>query len=200
MVQFAGEPPGKMVMVGAIGVAQAENVAEAVNLYLPFVGLSPEVRTLQMNVATAGGVSFHKITGQTVRKQDERLYGADVGLYVGAGREALWVALGGEQTPEVLEELFRAQDGRAAPAPDGARVPLLHGKLHLTNWIGLAGEGEGDQQRELFQAARSAFADPERDGLTLELVPSDHGLRLAISADEGYIRLIGLALAARMRQ
>jgi hypothetical protein len=197
MVQFLGDPPAKMVMVAALGLAHADDVAAAMEQLLPLVGLSPEVRKLEMNFAKAGGVSFHRITGQKVRMQDEQLYGADLALYVGAGRDALWVALGGTQTPDVLEEaMTRAADG----ANDNPRrVPLLHAAVHLTNWIGVVGGGDGAEARQFLEAARTAFSDPEQDGLVVELGPTDEGLRLHVKVDEGYIRLLGLALAARMK-
>ncbi len=198
MVQFVGEPPGKMVMVAALGMAHADDVAAALEQLLPLVGLSPEVRKLEMNFAKAGGVSFHRITGQKVRMQDEQLYGSDLALYVGAGRDALWVALGGAQAPEVLEEAMTAEGHGAGD--DARRVPLLHAAVHLTNWIGVVGDGSGAEAQRFIDAARKAFSDPEQDALAVELGPTDEGLRLHVQVDEGYIRLLGLALAARMRQ
>jgi hypothetical protein len=198
MVQFLGDPPAKMVMVAALGMAHADDVALALEQLLPLVGLSPEVRKLEMNFAQAGGVSFHRITGQKVRMQDEQLYGADLALYVGAGRDALWVALGGAQTPELLEDVMTAAvDGGSN---DASRVPLLHAAVHLTNWIGVVGDGTGAEAQRFIEAARTAFSDPEQDGLAVELGPTDQGLRFHAKVDEGYIRLLGLALAARMRQ
>ena len=77
---------------------------------------------------------------------------------------------------------------------------LLHAAVHLTNWIGVVGDGTGAEAQRFIEAARTAFSDPEQDGLAVELGPTDEGLRLHVKVDEGYIRLLGLALAARMRQ
>ena len=79
-------------------------------------------------------------------------------------------------------------------------LPLLKASVHLSDWVALAGEGDSDQDRKLAEAARLAFRDPNEDGVHLELFADETGLRLNVRADRGYIRLLGVVLAARMQQ
>lgn len=200
IVTFAGDRPGGMVLVGAAHLEHSTEVAQAVEQILPHVAQSPDVSALELNAFEAGGVSVHRIVPAKVRKQDERLYGPDVALHVGIGRDAIWIALGGAEAPRVLTEFIDASAQSAGkPAAEGA-PPLLALDVHLATWIGLAGTGGTGEQRGFIEAARVAFADPDQDGLRALLTPGDNGLRLAVQVDEGYLRLLGLALAKRLER
>jgi hypothetical protein len=197
-VQFIGEPPGKFVLVSGTRVAQADAVARAIEDILPHVRKSPDVKDLQMNVATIGGVTLHRVVGQKMRKQDVQLYGDDAGLYIGAGESALWMALGGADAIGVLQEVIPRVAARRTAAADAP--PAFRAVLHLTSWLGMIGAESSANERQFAAAARQAFTDPDADTLRLELVPGMNGLRLRVRFDEGYIRLVGLALSEHMRQ
>jgi hypothetical protein len=132
-----------------------------------------------------------------MRKQDVQLYGEDAALYFGAGGSALWMALGGPDTIGVLQEVIPrvAARGTTAAAP-----PAFRAVLHLTSWLGMIGAESSANERQFATAARQAFTDPDADALRLELVPGANGLQMRVRFDEGYIRLVGLALSDRMRQ
>ena len=199
IVTFAGDRPGGMVLVGAAHLEHSTEVAQAVEQILPYVAQSPDVSALELNAFEAGGVSVHRIVPAKVRKQDERLYGPDAALHVGIGRDAIWIALGGAEAPRVLTEFIEASAQADGDSATGSTPPLLALDVHLSTWIGLAGTGGTGEQRGFIEAARVAFAVPDQDGLRAVLTPGDRGLRLAVQVDEGYLRLLGLALAKRLQ-
>jgi hypothetical protein len=198
LVAFSGDRPGGMVLIGAIHLEQADAVSSALEQILPFVGQSADVARLELNALEIDGVSVHRIVPKKIRQQDERLYGADAALYVGAGQDAIWLALGGADTPEVLSRFISGVG--ATDRAESSRPPLLSLDLHLSSWIGLAGDGRSTNERKFIEVARTAFNDPDRDGLHLEIVSDESGLQLTMQLDEGYVRLFGLALAQRLRQ
>ena len=199
IVTFAGDRPGGMVLVGAAHLEHSTQVAQAVEQILPYVAQSPDVTALELNAFEAAGVMVHRIVPAKVRKQDELLYGPDAALHIGIGRDAIWVALGGAEAPRVLTEFIEASTQAADDSSATGAPPLLALDVHLSTWIGLAGSGGTGEQRGFIETARIAFADPDQDGLRAVLTPSDNGLRLAVQVDEGYLRLLGLALAHRLQ-
>lgn len=192
---FSGDRPGGMVLVAAAHVEQAEELASALEQILPFVSQSKDVASLELQALEIEGVAVHRIVPKKIRQQDERLYGSDAALYVGVGQEAIWLALGGAETPDVLARFISGAP--AEVAAEQSPPPLLSLDLHLSSWIGLAGDGSSNKERRFIEAARMAFTDPDRDGLHVEIVPGDSGLQLTARLDEGYLRLLGLALAQR---
>jgi hypothetical protein len=63
-------------------------------------------------------------------------------------------------------------------------------EIHAASWLGFA----PDQNAKPLKFARQAFSKGS-DVLRLEVGPVEHGVRMRLSAEEGYIRLIGLLLA-----
>jgi len=196
MLRFIGEPPGGLVLIGALHIANDDDVAQALGLLIPLAGLSQDVKEVQMNAEEIEGVAFHRLRTTKLRVQDERLYGPDAALHVGVGKGALWVAVGGGQTTAALETALADSSDDHGNA--SSVVPLVDAEIRLSSWIGLA--GTGGNRRQFVEAARLAFDDPDRDGLRIRLVPSESGLRLQAELDEGYLRLLGMALAARMKR
>lgn len=198
MLTLVGDQPGQMVLVGAARIEQSADVATAIIEILPHVAQSKDVAGLELSIRDVDGVAVHRIVPTKIRKQDERLYGPDAALYVAAGNEAVWLALGGPHASDVLAAHMTASgdDTREAASP----APLLAVDVHLSSWIGLAGGGNSGSERRFLEAARLAFIDPEQDGMQLRLTTEEAGLRLAVDLDEGYVRLLGLALKQRLER
>lgn len=200
LVQFVETPDEKFVLVAAAHVEEADSVAIALREIMQHLAQSNAngKQVVEVNALEVGDIRLHRIRGKNVRRQDRRLYGEDVALHVGAGRDALWIAVGGAHTETALEGVILAP-APAAPAT-GEPLPLLEASVHFSNWVQLAGTGETERERKLVEAARRAFRDAEEDGLHLELFADESGVRLNAEADRGYIRLLGVVLAARLRQ
>ena len=203
LVQFVEAPDDKFVLVAAAHVADVDSVSVALREIAQYMASENAGRQqiIDVNALTVRDVTLHRIRGTEIRRQDRQLYGDDVSLYLGAGRDALWLAMGGDQTEEALKSVILAPSNRRAVSVDPtAPLPILQASLHLSSWLALAGVGDGEQERKLAQAARLAFSSTDDDGVHLELFADEEGLRLNVRADRGYIRLFGVALAAKMQQ
>lgn len=197
-VQFIGEPPGKFVLIGGMRVVDADALGLAVTDILRRIADSPNLADLKLNADSHQGIAFHRIEGKKIRRQDERLYGKKPGLFFGAGGNAVWFAVGGDNAmPElkkamdqVAERSENAADGRDSNAP-------LQIVANLSSWVGLDGPADaGTGPQPVRELAREAFSKGA-DRLRIDIRPTDNGARLRIELDEGFIRLIGLGLARR---
>lgn len=182
-VVFQGDKPGAMLLLAGTRIANAADMASALETLLPLIAESEAVADLELNAVEAGGVSLHRVTLQEIRKQDEWLYGPDVGLYLGAGRDAVWLALGGFDREARLQELLAREPVAARTAP-----PLLQLDARLSPWLeaGVAVEGK----RPHWLGIASAALAGGRDQVHVEVIAAEDGLHLNATLDEAYIRVL----------
>ena len=198
-LRIMGDAPGQMVMLAGIRIEQADDVGEALREFLPFLAHSEDVRRIDLDAGSAADVDFHRIVHKQVRKQDRFLYGPEPGLYLGAGRGALWLALGGSETPHVLRRAVTdAVEHQTRPATAGP-LPLLMVDIRMTPWIEFIRSGTGNREKAFAAAAQAAFADTHRDRLHAELTAREGELRLSVRMDEAYLRMLGPLLVDRKR-
>lgn len=191
---FDGDQPGAMSMLAAVRLEQAGLTAKAIEDFLLLVAETPAVADLELNVVEAEGVKLHRLTLQELRKQDEWLYGPDVGLYVGAGRDALWLALGGFEREEQIKALLE----RSRVVADSEAPSLVKLNIRMKPWVNLDDERSDNSPRWL-KLAQAAFADGG-DWLRIDLAVVGNELRLQGTIEEGYIRFAGAASRARGRR
>jgi hypothetical protein len=183
-----------MLLLAATRLENADETAAALTEFLPLIAETSAVADLEPDAVEVDGVSLHRLTLQEVRKQDEWLYGPDVGLYLGAGRDALWLALGGFEREEQLNALL----GRNQSLDDAARASLLRLDVQLKPWLSPDSSGDERGPRWL-QLAREAF-NQGGDRLHLDLFVDGSELRLQGTLEEGYIRFAGAAWRARQQR
>jgi hypothetical protein len=192
VVQFLGDPPGPFVFVGGVKVSDGKLLASALKEIISRLQSNPGLESLQINAAEHKGVALHRLQPKQVRPQEERLYGKNMGFYLGAGPEAFWFAIGGD---DALPQLRKAIDTTAKPPVREGRVVPFQIVLHLASWLGLIDNGDG---RNPFPAlARDAFSQGG-DRVTVDLRPLQDGVRLRVQFEEGFIRLVGKAIAKRI--
>ncbi|QDU38351.1 hypothetical protein Mal4_26780 [Maioricimonas rarisocia] len=191
-IQLINVPTGKMVILGGIRVAEDDRLGSAITDLVPHLAESPDVQSVDASFATLGGVTFHRIRGTRVRKQEERVYGPNPALYVGAGDEAFWFAVGGHGTLDSLSEALTLP-GQHNERPHA----LVQWTAHLTRWIPLMESQSGEKARRIGEIAAGTFDGHEDDRFTLRAGPVDRGLRIRAEWDGGYLRLVGNLLNAR---
>jgi len=191
-LQFRGERPGAMLLLAQARLSDAPEVANSLEDLLPLIAETPSISDLEMNAVRGDGLQLHRLTFESIRRQDEWLYGPDLGLYLGAGRGALWLAVGGYDRETQLQELL----SRPAAAGD-TLPPVLRVDLQLAPWLE-ADTGPNGKQPKWLNLARNAFAEGD-DRLQLELTAGRAGLRLRGTLEAGYIRLLGAVWRAKHR-
>ncbi|MFG0335937.1 MAG: hypothetical protein ACF8TS_21475 [Maioricimonas sp. JB049] len=191
-IQLVNVPTGKMVILGGIRVAEDDRLGSAIAELVPHLAESPDVQSVDTIFATLGGVTFHRIRGTRVRKQEERVYGPDPALYVGAGDDAFWFAVGGHGTLDSLSEALTLPGHRTAQPQ-----ALVQWTAHLSRWIPLMESQSGEKARRIGEIAAGTFDGRDDDRFTLQAGPVERGMRIRAEWDGGYLRLAGNLLNAR---
>jgi hypothetical protein len=191
-LQVVGGPPEHFFAIGGIALVNEAPVAAALRAVLPFAGDASKGRTIEMDAAKIHGADFHRIRNIEARPQDRLVYGDDMSLLLGVGQAAAWFGLGGDATSRYLGEVVQPASAVRSPADNS----LLLIQFQLTDWLGLIGE-DADQNARNFRAiAQRAFPEPEEDRIEFSIAPTSTGVRARLSFEQGYLRLIGHAIAA----
>ncbi len=191
VAQFVGKMEDKFALVGGLKIANADAAGTALTQILQRLQDNPDVANLKLNVDTHNGVAIHRIEGKTIRPQDERLYGGHPGLFVGAGSNAIWFAVGGDKAlPELkksMDTVAKTSDRTADRNPD-APFQL---NANFNNWLGF--DPNAGRRGEI---AKKAFS-PGGDAIQVDFRPTDKGARLRIEMQEGFVRMVGYAIAGQ---
>ncbi len=197
-IQMLGEPPQKFVLVGGVRVEKDAQLAASMTKILEGVRDKEDggIAELELNVDSHNDIAIHRIRGSGTSRSDERLYGKEPSMYVGAGNKAVWFAVGND---EALPALKAAMDKVLEPRrPSENKDPDTPFQviMNMGTWIEMSAgdEGRGGRFREV---ASDAFA---KGGQTLrvEVKPTESGARMRVTFEEGFIRLIGLSISRQM--
>jgi len=192
-VQVRGDLDEKVVALGGVEIPGASGMDSAVREFIErFRAGVPDVSDkvdVQFGAGEAAGVTLHRIAPKEVDEGGKRIFGEGLGLYIGFGPDAMWLAVGGGQAVDVVAEAVTRVN---ETSPLDRKQPAAPLQLVVTanRWVGLSGN-EGAAQ-----LATDAFENGD-DTLRIDFRPTEHGGRLRIEAEEGFIRLLGLGVSKR---
>jgi len=183
--QFVGQPGDALVLLGGMKVSDGASLALGVDDILTRVKQKEAVESVRQNVFSHKGVNVHRLDFRRVRPEDEKLYGGKPSLYVGVGDDVLWVAWGSDAAPT---EMRRAIDKGAQPVKEAIVSAPFQLVMNFSKWMNVF---DPKKSEEGFAGrARNAFAKGG-DALRIEALPMDDGLRVRVTLDEAFIRLLG---------
>lgn len=190
--QFVARPTGAFVLVGGLKIADAATLSKALTDIFTRLKEKESLSDIRLSALSHQGIVFHRLEFKQTRPQDEKLYGGKPGLYVGVGDDVLWLALGGDEAPA---ELKRMIDKGAEPvAEEVTHIPLQF-VMNFASWMDVF---DPEKKPDGFVAlARSSFAKGG-DSLRIEARPIDDGIRLKITMDEAFLRLVGQQIAKQI--
>jgi hypothetical protein len=182
----------RMVLVAGGCLASGGEWAHALELLLPEAEKSDDVDEVQLGVSEINRIVFHALTTRRARAADEMLYGPRPKLFVGAGEDQLWVAVGGDGALQILPEY-------AGGAAEAVREPreLLLLELHLLPWLPLLernGRIGGTATR-----VRELFGDSRADQLRLTVSTRPAELHAQLTLDRTYLKLLAAIIKERAR-
>jgi hypothetical protein len=189
-VRLAGSPPGPFVLVGGLRVQQGRTLARGVTSLLNAIPEKPPI--LQLNADSHNGVTFHRVDVHEAGGPIRNVFGDQPAFYAGAAPDAVWFALGGSDAmPALREAMNRVAEARAAGVRPRESAAPFRFVLHLSNWVGFGDPSDTDRQ-----LAEQAFLKGQ-DTLTIEVRPTESGLRMQILLEEGFVRWLALQVARR---
>lgn len=195
LFQFVAPEPDRFVILGVAKIVGARAAGAAMAELLAAIKEQPDNDvTIDLNVASHEGISFHRLEGENASQQDERLFGGKPSVYIGTSDQAVWFAMGRNPMPELKHaiDVVRESAARAAPVTGGSPLRVT---ARLNRWMQLppndrGGRGPGPG-REL---AEQAFAFEDDDALRMDMRPTEHGVRMRLSFDEAFLRFLGMAV------
>lgn len=193
VVQVLGDPPGPFTLVGAVKISEAERFNAGLIDIIERLKDKSEFELVETKVAEHRGVILNRIQGKNVPEGANRIFGKDHGLYVGAGNNAIWFAIGAE---EGLTTLKRSIDMVAdAPVNDNPVTPAQF-VFHLSSWLGMMENNDGSSPA-LVELMRESFAQGG-GSIRADLKPINDGMQARLTFDEGFIKLVGKAIGKRI--
>lgn len=166
------------------------------------------------NFETHQDVAFHKISPREIGREEQRLYGGVPDGYIGVSSRAVWFAVGREDAlPTLKTSLDTLLTAPPATPAAGGNVPVSV-TVRVAPWLELplpefpaeegaaaTDGGRSSRRRQRLQQsaqdrrelAQEAFSPS--DSMRIEGRPMESGFRMRIHLDEGFIKLLGLAIA-----
>jgi hypothetical protein len=195
LFQFVAPDADRFVILGVAKIVGARAAGAALGELLAAIKEQPDNdATIELNVASHEGISFHRIEGENASASDERMFGGKPSVYVGTSDQAVWFAMGRDPMPELKHaiDLVRESAARAAPVTGGSPMRIT---ARLNRWMQLEPRDRGDRGPGVpRQLAEQAFAFEDDDALRLDMRPTEHGVRMRLSFDEAFLRFLGMAV------
>ncbi|HVW01278.1 MAG TPA: hypothetical protein VHB77_13090, partial [Planctomycetaceae bacterium] len=84
-LQIVGTPPGPFVLLGGNALTNGNLVAGGIREIIEFMKNDPNLSEVALDAAEVRGVKLHRLKPAHMKEQDERLYGKDAVILLGAG-------------------------------------------------------------------------------------------------------------------
>lgn len=192
-LQFAGEPPEKLVLLFGAYVTDGRQLAGSLPALLRELQKRDNAPAVTLDAESYKGIAFHRIALKRVPRQMQRVFGESPSLLIGASSKEFWAAFGGETAfAELRKAIDKVTDRKEVGREKGTAAPLKMA-LNVAPWLALS-DDNADRPRPGRELARQAFAKGG-DGIRLEVRTTENGLRLRARFGEGFLKFLGLAIA-----
>ena len=181
-----------MALLAGVHIKGAERLNDAMQVLLPEAEKSDGIERVNLNAATVNGVPLHRVHSRDRNLIEQSLYGKDSTLYVGAGGNALWIAVGHDKLQNEVRERIMA----AATESDRSAV-IGSIELHVRPWLPYLEKIGRDPQ--FVDALKTAFTDEQHDAIHATVQVEPDGLSSQITFDEPFLQLIATAITGRMK-
>lgn len=192
--QMSSVGEGRMAFTAGVRMTDADAVAGPLSDLLGSLGEKSPFKEIQREVETHRGVAIHRLIPKQINGPDRALYGEEMAIHIGAGQKAFWLAVGGrEAVPALRKAMDVVSDSANAPPSEGSADPFRM-VFNMEGWKDVGAQPDRTEPgRELM---RKAF-QPGSDSLRIDVRPTEHGARLRLEFDEGFLRWLALQIAQR---
>jgi hypothetical protein len=196
-VQFFGEPGEKFVIVGGIRIVNAGAFGSGLSEVIEKASRTDANINVELGVDSYGDIVFHRLVSNNRNPRDKRMFGDESALYFGTDNQALWFAVGGDDAiPTLRAAIDRIAAGNDSGLKRGELAPFQV-ILNLTEWINI-NQSDRDQPGRFAALALQAFEADGSDVARLDARTLKDGFRIRIQVENGFLRLLGLAIAGRI--
>lgn len=194
--QLVSTPTKKFALIGGIKVAPSPNLPAALLDIINRIDQLPDNKAhIFTNAETVQGIALHQLQPETKTADDrqQRFLGGVPSLYIGADNEVIWFAMGTEIAVAALNEAIETINTATPEARKEQRTAPMQMEFHIRPWLNLFSEAE-IQESGVMKILDSAF-QKENDLVLVTTQPTETGVRTRLQFDEGYLKLLGIAIS-----
>lgn len=196
-VQFFGEPGEKFVIIGGIRIVNAGAFGSGLSEIIEKASQTNADINVELGVDSYGDIVFHRLVSNGRNPRHKQMFGDESALYFGTDNQALWFTVGGDDAiPTLRAAIDRIAAGNDAGPKRGELAPFQV-VVNLTEWINI-NQSDRDQPGRFAALALQAFEADGSDVARLDARTLKDGFRVRIQVENGFLRLLGLAVAGRI--
>ena len=194
-VRFDGTEPGKFVLQGGIQVSQERNVKKTLlNLLESFNAENGHSQSEPERILHQG-IPLYQVVRKVKGHHEQRLYGDQFAQCFGVDSGVLWFAMGArDHTLSALKHMIDQRSGRSSNGPRRKQAAIFHCTVAMSQWIEILELGESSSFAKLASEALSKGDDT----LSIDCRSTNHGIRLRLQCEEGFVRLACLSLLQKI--
>lgn len=196
-VQFFGEPGEKFVIIGGIRIVNAGAFGSGLSEVIEKASRTNANINVELGVDSYGDIVFHRLVSNGRNPRHKQMFGDESALYFGTDNQALWFTVGSDDAiPTLRAAIDRIAAGNDAGPKRGELAPFQV-VVNLTEWINI-NQSDRDQPSRFAALALQAFEADGSDVARLDARTLKDGFRVRIQVENGFLRLLGLAVAGRI--
>lgn len=191
--QLTGADEGNFVLTGGVKLATSkklpDQIAELVTYFKDNPNGSEWLEKLEISAESIDSYPVHRLAISPPDETGKRMFGDEAQLYVYANPQAIWCAFGGEAALNSLKESVAATALPQPPQQGRNRVPFQF-VTHAMNWLRVS-ETDRPEAARFNERSKTAFQS-DNDAMTIEIRPTDRGVRIRTEFESGFLSLMGL--------
>jgi hypothetical protein len=184
-----------LTLVAGGHIKEPSKIEDAVHKLEDAMKAAPDFPGIKWNAANHAGVKFHTLAVPIPEKEEagRKLFGAEMNVAIGIGPDAVYVAIGKDNS----EAVNKAID--ASVADKSKTVPPFAISLSLGPIMELAASTDKGKDKAGLQAMADSLKQAKgRDHVRAHGSVLPNGIRYRLEAEEGVLQAIGAA--AKMKQ
>ena len=197
LAQLTGTEQGGFVLLAGVKLATSRNLPTQIEQLLTYVKDNPNgndlAEKLELAAEVIDSLPVHRLPIDPPDKTGQRLFGEKAQLYVYATPQAVWLAFGGDTALDSLRQAVSTVALPQAAQQGRNRVPFQF-MTHAKNWLSVA-DTENPAAAPFNERARASF-ESDNDAMTLEIRPTDRGVRIRFEFEGGFLGLMGRGVSS----
>lgn len=192
IAQLTGTEQGAFALIGGIKLATSRELPTQISDTLQYIKDNPSsnelVTKLDLGFDSIDSFPVHRLPINPPDKAGQRLFGEEANLYIYATPQAVWCAFGGEAALDTLRSTIQTVGLPQDTKQNRNRVPFQF-VTHAKNWLTVA-DDDNPNATAFNERARASF-ESDNDAMTIEIRPTDSGVRIRTVFESGFVSLMG---------
>lgn len=184
-----GEGPFELFAAGL--VVDAKKLEKVVKKAVELFGDAPDFPDVEFDADEKGGVTYHNITVPVADPEAQKVFGEEVTISLGFGKNLVVVAVAEEDGVESAAEIVADNAG-------ADELPPAQLQVRLGPIVQFAVDNDEDAKKPAKELAE-LLADVEHDHVSFVTDYIPNGQRTRISIEEGLLQAFGKAVVAGMQ-